>query len=113
MEITSELERQLRPVADRLPQILELGLRELQACGQPQFTGAAEVMEFLARLPEPKAVLALRPSAALQARVDALLERSRDQGLTSAETQEWSQYEFLEHLVRLAKAHAVLRVAAA
>ena len=112
MEITGELEKQLRPVADQLPQILELGLRELQASRQPQFTGAAEVLEFLARLPAPKEVLALRPAAALEARVSALLEKSRDQGLTSAEAQEWSQYEFLEHLVRLAKAHAALRVGA-
>lgn len=113
VEIPGELEKQLRPMADRLPQILELGLRELQACGQPQFTGAVEVLEFLARLPGPKEVLALRPAAALEARVAALLEKSREHGLTPAEAQEWSRFEFLEHLVRLAKAQAALRVAAA
>jgi hypothetical protein len=27
--------------------------------------------------------------------------------------QEWARYEFIEHLVRLAKAHAIQRIAAA
>ena len=113
LEIPGELAEQLRPVADRLPQILQLGLRELQACGQPQFTGAAEVLEFLARLPAPKDVLALRPAPGLEARVGELLAKNREQGLNPAEAREWSQYEFLEHLVRLAKAHAAQRIAAA
>lgn len=113
LEIPGDLAERLRPVADRIPQILQLGLRELQAGGQPQFTGAAEVLEFLARLPEPADVLALRPSPVLAARVGELLEKNREQGLSPAEAYEWSQYEFLEHLVRLAKAHAAQRIAAA
>lgn len=113
LEIPGELAEQLRPLTDRLPQILQLGLRELQATGQPQFAGAAEVLEFLAQLPAPKDVMALRPSPAFEARVSALLEKNREQGLSAAEADEWGHYEFIEHLVRLAKAHAVQRIAAA
>jgi len=113
LEIPNELAEQLRPLAGRLPQILQLGLREWQAAGQPQFVGAAEVLEFLARLPAPAEVLALRPSPALAARVEELLQKSRHEGMSPAEAEEWRQYEFVEHLVRLAKAHAAQRLAAA
>ena len=54
-------------------------------------------------------ILSLRPSNALQSRVQELLEKNREEGLTPAEEQEWQQYEYLEHLVRMAKARALLK----
>jgi hypothetical protein len=57
--------------------------------------------------------LALRPSSALQERITALLEKNRDEGLSASEEQEWEQYRFLEHLVRIAKAKACLKLKAA
>ncbi len=60
-------------------------------------------------LPSPEEILALRPSDALQSRVQTLLEKNREEGLSPAEEQEWQQYEYLEHLVRMAKARALLR----
>jgi hypothetical protein len=109
LTIPDELARRLEPLADRLPHILELGLRELNAAGQPGFQGAADVLEFLAGLPDPEAILALRPSRALRGRVQELLEKSRSIGLTAEEEREWQQYEYLEHLVRLAKARALAK----
>ena len=53
-EVPDELAQRLRLLTDRLPRILELGLRELTASGQPGFVGAAEVLEFLAGLPSPR-----------------------------------------------------------
>lgn len=112
VELSRDLARRLQPLADRLPDILEMGLRQWQAAGQPGFPGTAEVLEFLVSLPSPEEILALQPSAALQARVEALLEKNRTESLSPAEEQEWQQYEYLEHLVRLAKARALLRQAA-
>lgn len=110
MEITlnvpDELATRMRPFEDQLPRILELGLREWHAAAQPGFEGAAEVLEALAGLPTPEEILALRPSPAMQARIDALLEKNRSEGLNPAEKQEWEKYEYLEHLVRMAKAKA-------
>jgi hypothetical protein len=83
-----------------------MGLRQAEAQVPLQFVGAADVLEFLAQLPEPNAVLALRPSPSLQARADALVEKNRDEGLTAAEAQEWEQIAYLEHLVRMAKLRA-------
>jgi len=113
LEISDELAQRLRPVEDRLPRILELGLRELMAASQPGFRGAAEVLEFLAGLPTPEETLALRPAEALQTRISELLAKSRAGGLAPEEQQEWEQYAYLEHLVRMAKARALLKLKSA
>lgn len=113
LDVPDELAQRLRPVADRLPRILELGLRELTAAAQVRFAGAASVLEFLAGLPTPEEILALRPSEALEARVALLQEKSRVEGLTPDEEAEWQAYEYLEHLVRMAKARATLKLKAA
>ena len=113
LNVSDELALRLRPLADRLPRILELGLREMNAASQTGFMGAASVLEFLARLPTPEETLALRPSEALQARVNQLLEKNREASLTPDEEQEWEQYQYLEHLVRMAKAQAHLKLQAA
>ena len=113
LEVPDDLAQRLRPLTDRLPHILELGLRELTASGQPGFVGAAEILEFLAGLPSPQEILALRPSETFQQRVNALLEKNRAEGLTREEEQEWAGYQYLEHLVRIAKAKAYLKLAAA
>lgn len=70
----------------------------------------AEVLEFLATLPTPEEIIALRPSEALQAQISNLLEKNRTQGLTPAEEQVWEQYQYLEHLIRMAKAKAYLKL---
>ncbi len=110
LDIPDELATRLRPLEDQLPQILELGLREFSATAQPGFEGIAAVVEVLAGLPTPEEILALRPSDALQARVSALLEKNRTEGLSPAEEHEWTQYEYLEHVVRMAKAKAALKL---
>ena len=109
VNVPPELAQRLEKLSDRLPDILEMGLRQWQAAGQTGFQGAAEILELLATLPAPEEVLGLEPSAALQARVQTLLEKNRTEGLTAAEEAEWQQYEYLEHLVRLAKGQALLR----
>ena len=113
LNIPEELASRLSPIEDKLPQILELGLRELNATAQFGFEGAADVLEFLANLPTPEEIVALRPSKALQERISALLEKNRTEGLSSNEEQEWKQYEYLEHLVRIAKAKAHLKLRSA
>lgn len=109
-DVPDELALRLRPLADQFPRILELGLRELEAGGQEGFSGAAEVLEMLASLPSAEQVLALRPSSALQQKINALLDKNRTEGLTPDEERQWEQYQYLEHLVRLAKAKAHLKL---
>jgi hypothetical protein len=108
LSIPDELATRIRAVEDRLPEILELGLRELLSL-PPAYAGLNDVLEVLARLPSPEEVIALRPSAQLQARIEALLEKSRGDGLSTEERKEWERYEYIEHLIRMAKVRAVAR----
>jgi hypothetical protein len=62
----------------------------------------------IASLPDPRDILALRPTEALQQRIDHLLEKNQTAGLSAEEQREWQQYRYVEHLVRLAKARAAL-----
>ncbi len=110
LEVPNDLARRLEPVEDQLLQILEMGLREFHASPQKGYRGMAEVLEFLASLPSPEEILSLRPSRNLQSRIQELLEKNRSTGLTTEEEDEWERYEYLEHLVRLAKAKALLKI---
>jgi len=39
-----------------------------------------------------------------------LLEKNQAAGLSADEQREWQQYQYVEHLVRLAKARAALKL---
>lgn len=111
LNVPDELAVQLRSHDEaQLSKIFELGLRELNAQGQPEFEGISQVLEFLASLPTPEEIIALCPSEALQSRVSALLEKNQTEGLSLAEERDWEQYQYLEHLVRLAKAKAYIKL---
>jgi hypothetical protein len=110
LTIPDDLADRLQPYPRQLPEVLELGIRELSARQEPGFVGVREVLETLASLPGPEEVLALRPSATLQARVSELLKKNRTDGLSVEEQAEWEHYQYVEHLVRLAKARAHLRL---
>jgi hypothetical protein len=108
--IPDELASRIQPFEEQLPRILEIGLRHWDGNRQPEYEGMRDILETLARLPTPEEILALRPSAALQARINTLLEKNRTMGLLPEETREWDQYEYLEHILRLAKAKAALKL---
>src|ERR1700676_100819 len=111
LSLPDDLVSQIRAQQQQLPRILELGLRELNAGGQSGFDGAADVLELLAALPAPEEILKLRPSPRLSARVAELVEKSRAGAMTPLDEEEWERYEYLEHLVRMAKASARLKLA--
>lgn len=93
-----------------LTRIFELGLREFKASSSIGYKSVADVLEFFAGLPAPDEILALRPSAEMQAKIDELLEKNRREGLSEAEEQTWASYEFIEHFVRIAKVKASARL---
>jgi hypothetical protein len=82
----------------------------LSADSQQGFEGAREVLEFLAGLPSPEEILTLKPSERFDSHVRELLAKSREGSLNPQEEEEWERYEFLEHLVRMAKARACLKL---
>lgn len=111
LSLPDDLVSQIRARELQLPGILELGLRELNAGDHSGYDGAASVLELLAALPTPEEILNLRPSEALSSRVAELIRKARAGEMTPTDEEEWGRYEYLEHLVRIAKAAAHLKLA--
>ncbi len=63
-------------------------------------------MALLASQPTPDQILAIRPSTEFQTHVSDLLAQSKAGTLAQKGEAELERYLTLEHLVRLAKAHA-------
>lgn len=110
LNLPDELVVRLSGLEKKIPEIFELGIRELNASNHQGFKGFAEVLEFLASLPNPEEIIALRPHPSLQNQIDNLLEKNRHGTLTDYEKQLWQQYQYLEHLVRLAKGKAYVKL---
>ena len=110
LDLPDELAADLRQFADQSTAIVAAGLREIKAPVAGQFHGLAQVLEKLAALPSPQEVMALRPTPELNDRIRFLLQKNRDEGLTTQEKEEWERYETVEHLVRLAKGSAAARL---
>lgn len=110
VDVPEDVITQLGAWEQALPEAIAIGLQELTARPQDGFNGFAEVLEFLAALPTPEEILTLRPSLMLQAQIDRLSERYQAEELTSQEKQLWKQYEYLEHIVSIAKAKAYIKI---
>lgn len=109
ISVSDELGRRLQAYRERLPEVLERGLRDMVA--EDDGTGQDEqaIIAVLTGQPTPEQVLALRPSPALQQRASDLLARSKAGQLARADERELDRLLLLEHLVRLAKAGAARR----
>jgi hypothetical protein len=110
MEITIQVPetigQQLQAWRQRLPEIVERGLREVLAEESSHFQDENTIIKLLTSHPAPEQVIAIRPSPELQARVSELLQRNKHEGLSRREEVELERHLMLEHLVRLAKAYA-------
>jgi hypothetical protein len=94
---------------DRLPEVLERGLREIAAEASAVPHDEQAIIPVLTSQPAPEQVLAIRPSPELQERVRELQERGKSGKLTTQERAELDRALLLEHMVRLAKANAYRR----
>src|SRR6267378_4295114 len=105
IEIPDDLARQLESERENLAQIIERGL------GLTANTGLAqEVAEFLARGPQPREIVAFRPSAASAERVGDLLDKNRERILTTGEKAELDELMEWNRVFSLIKAQARLRL---
>jgi uncharacterized membrane-anchored protein YjiN (DUF445 family) len=108
IDIPDDLAQRLQQFQAQLPQVLELGLQEFQSQQrQPNFLDEQDIISLLASQPTPEQILAIRPTPEFQARVSELLSQSKNRTLSAKEEAELERYLTLEHLVRLAKAHAL------
>jgi hypothetical protein len=70
-----------------------------------------EVFDFLTSTPTPEQIIAFRPSDAVQERLRELLDKNRNGQLTAEEQIEMNEYSQVEHLMRMLKAKARLKLA--
>ena len=111
IQVPDALGQQIQRFQDRLPEVLERGLREVMAEPTEAFADEGTILALLASQPPPEQILMLHPTPELQARLSDLLWRSKEGSLIPLEATELERYLLLEHLVRLAKAHAVKQLA--
>jgi hypothetical protein len=113
IEVPDRLGERLHQLGDRLPEALDRALQELDSPEVVSYQDDRQIVELLASQPSPEAVLAIRPTAALQERMSELLALNKSGALSRSEEAELDRYLLLEHWVRLAKAHAYKSLAAA
>jgi uncharacterized protein YnzC (UPF0291/DUF896 family) len=70
-----------------------------------------EIIDFIAAGVTPDEVIRFRPSQEAQQRVDDLVDREKETGLSPEEKSELEHYMELEHILRMAKAKARLNLA--
>jgi hypothetical protein len=109
IQVRDTLERHLQQLHDRLPEVLERGLRNVLAEETDPPHDEQALIAILTNQPAPEQVLAIRPSSELQSRTSALQECSKHRTLTTQERTELDRYLLLEHRVRIAKANAYPR----
>jgi hypothetical protein len=112
LEVPDRLGEKLQQLGDRLPEALDLALWELASEETIPYQDDRQIIELLASQPSSEAILAIRPTPALQARMSELLDRNKSGTLSRPEEVELDRYLLLEHWVRLAKTHAHRRLQA-
>ncbi len=65
-----------------------------------------EVIDFITSCPPPEKIIAFEPSKPMQDRLNELLEKNRENGLSGSEKNEMEQFLLIEHMMRLTKAKA-------
>jgi len=70
-----------------------------------------ETADFMAGM-NPEKVVAFKPSPANQERLDFLLDKQKEQGLTQNEKSELEHYLIVNRIIGLAKARAISLLAA-
>jgi DNA-binding FadR family transcriptional regulator len=93
------------------PGSLEAGVRRRQL-RSPLLRDLSVMLERLAASPEAREVAAMRVSEEAQERLEELLEKNREGGLSADERREWADYERMEYPVRAAKLAATARLPA-
>ena len=105
LEVPDELAARLRPLRSRLTDLLS-SLAQDSFCASPSGHPADEMLNFLISRPAPADILTFKSSPAAQARLEELLDKNREEGLSETEQLELDKYLQMNHFFILLKAHA-------
>ena len=111
LEIPDSLASQLHPLRDRLPDILQQTIGAWTLNSSPHklvksFPVYEEMMDFLASGPTPEQIIAHKASPQLQQRLEALLDKNREEALTEEETAELNAFEQVNDVMSSLKLRA-------
>lgn len=112
LELPEELASSLPKSRRAMTAIFVNGLLQQQRRQRKQISDWHDVLNFLATLPTPEQVLALRAPPGRSKRVQALLAKRQDGEWTPAEEAEMDAMLELNHVVTLAKGRALLKLKA-
>ncbi len=112
LELPDELASSLPKSRRAMTAIFVNGLALQQRQQRKQISDWHDVVDFLATLPTPEQVLALRATPEQSKRVRALLAKNQDAGLTPSEESEMDAMIELNHVVSLAKGRALVKLKA-
>lgn len=113
LEVPDELAARINPIREQLPDLINKALRlsedekaiaEIPSKSNPAVL--SETLDFLASGPTPEQIIAHKVSPAMQERLEELLDKNREEGLTEEEEEELDVYEQVDHLMILLKARA-------
>jgi hypothetical protein len=100
IQVPDDLSERLAQLGDRLPEWLELSLRQPALPAQVY----RYIVDFLASDPTAKELSEFGATLEMAARLRTLLEREAAGELTPAERTELDEYERIEHLIVMIKA---------
>lgn len=112
VEVPDELAGQLRPLREQLPELLSFIVKVFPTeppsipLDSKAIHPAKEILDFLISGPTPEQILAFKSSPSVQARLETLLDKNREENLSEDETLELDMYQELHHVFILLKAHA-------
>lgn len=113
LEVSDELAARLNRLRDRLPELLSEALEAWSTEKHVKVTGAAmahpvfvEMIDFLATSPTSEEILAHKASPTVQERLEELLIKNREEGLTEGQAEEMDASLLVNHVMILLKAHA-------
>ncbi len=108
IEIPDALLPELEQLRSQLPLLLTQWVKALRLDTPPPSPSTAdqEVLSFLLAQPTAQAILQFKVSELAQGRLRDLLDRSREQNLSEAESLELNGYEQLDQLMQMLKIRA-------
>lgn len=109
LDLPDELAGRLALVKERLPQVLAFAL-DMQDATAGKIAAldhrsplVTEIVDFLASRPTYADIITFKVSLGLQARMEELLDRNREEGLTVHEQAELDTFQQANHLLILLK----------
>jgi hypothetical protein len=113
LEAPDALAARLNPLRTQQPKLFALVLELLmgETCADPflkppPFRVFQELLDFLAAGPTAQQIITHKVSAPVQERLEALLNKNREAGLTEDEKAEMEAFSLVNHVMIILKSHA-------